>query len=186
MNQLSNHVNVAIPVVAGLVVGIAFVIAMALAMTPDTMLSDEALIAKYSKIAEVRYFLEKYPDAQVEVERISSQQATMVYFEVAKQVEPASEWNSGINVLRVSAYKDKLAPLALGIGCGTSQELAGLKSIFYYGVGIADVSNIDAWEERCFQTSGISVIVNGEVFEPDTSGDELNNDVYQFAFGPEE
>jgi hypothetical protein len=141
--------HLAIPVIAGLVVGIAFVVAVAWSMTPASMSSDEALIAKYSRIPEVRYFLDKYPDSQVEVERIPGEGAVTVYYRVERQVQPASDWNSGINTLIVSAYKNGLNQLALGVDCGFSQGMT-------IGVGIIDKTTIDIWEERCFQTSSVN------------------------------
>jgi hypothetical protein len=135
--------HLAIPVISGLVIGSVFVIVVALAMASDTTLSDEAIVAKYSKISEVRHFLEKHPDAQTEVERIPNEQATIVYFRVEKQVEPASEWNSGVNVLSVSAYVDKTSGRpTLGVDCG-SQGMT-------IGVGIVDKITIDEWEAICF------------------------------------
>jgi hypothetical protein len=128
--------HLAIPVIAGLIVGIAFIVAVAWSMTPASMSSDEALIAKYSRIPEVRYFLDKYPDSQVEVERLPTEQAIIVYFRVEKQVEPASEWYSGVNVLFVEAYKDRPNQLSLGVSCGFSQGMT-------VGVGIVDTKTID-------------------------------------------
>jgi hypothetical protein len=61
--------------------------------------------------------------------------------------------------------------LTLGVECGVSHGLT-------VGLGLADVSGIDAAEEWCFQT----IDRDSGDFEPDTSGDELNDAVYQFAF----
>jgi hypothetical protein len=178
--------HLAIPVVAGLVIGIFFVVAVAWTLTPASMSSDEALIAKYSRIPEVRYFLEKHPEAQFEVERIPNEGAVIVYYRVERQVEPASEWNSGVNVLSVELYKDRMNKLALGVGCGVSQGMT-------IGVGIVDKTTIDIWEEKCFTTSGGNVDVfepdtsgsNADFFETDTTGAELNDYANQFAFMPE-
>jgi hypothetical protein len=169
-------------VIAGLAIGIAFVLLFSMAWRLDNTLSDDEIIAKYSQLTEIRYFLEKYPDAQAEVERIPSGQTTIVHFRAERQVESGSEMYSGVNVLSVSAYIDKLNGLTLGIDCGVSQGPTIGVGMFHIGVGIADTSAIDQWEERCFRTSGNDV--NVEIFAPDTSTDELNDNVYQFAFTP--
>ncbi|HLG36985.1 MAG TPA: hypothetical protein VI338_02525 [Nitrososphaera sp.] len=136
-------------------------------------MSDDELIAKYSKLPEIGYFLEKHPDAKADVDRVTYENAIMVSFSVEKQIEPASDFYSGINVLTVSAHGQKLTCVTLGIDCGISQG-------FTVGVGLADVSGIDAAEEWCFQT----LDRNSEILEPDKSSDELNDTVYQFAFMP--
>ena len=162
-----------LPVIAGLVVGIAFVLLFAMSLRLDNTLSDDELIAKYSKLPEMRYFLEKHPDAIGTVYRYPNEQALSVSFSVEKRVAPESTWNSGINILSVSVYNNKLTQLTLGVECGVSQGLT-------VGLGLVDISGIDGAEEWCFQT----IDRNTSIFEPDTSGDELNDDVYQFAFMP--
>lgn len=168
-----------LPVLAGLAVGVTFIVLFAMALRPDNVLSDEELIAKYSKLAQISYFLEKHPDARAEVERLSSEQALLVSYRVERQVEPASDLYTGINILSVSAYKDELNHVTLSVDCGVSQGLtAGIT--FRTGVSFDEISAIDAWEERCFPTSDNNL---GLTY-PDATGDELNDDVYQFAFKP--
>jgi hypothetical protein len=161
-----------LPVIAGLAIGLAFVVLLSMNLRLDNTLSDEELIAKYSKLPETRYFLEKHPDAKADVDRISHENALMVSFSVEKQVAPASDFYSGINIFSVTAYNNRLTQLNLSVECGSNGMTVG--------VGLADVSGIDAAEEWCFQT----LDRNGGILEPDKSSNELNDTVYQFAFMP--
>lgn len=170
-----------IPVLVGLAVGISFVLLIAMTLRPDNTLSDEELIAKYSKLGEISYFLEKYPDARGAVERLPREDALLISFSAEKQVAPPSEFDAGINVLSVSAYVDKPNHLALSVDCGASHGITAGVGLAHIGVGIADFSTIDAWENICFQPSADG----STIFEPDNSVDELNEQVYQFAFKPQ-
>ena len=162
-----------LPVVAGLAVGIGFMVLFAIILRPDLTLSDQELIAKYSKLAEIHYFLEKHPDAKAEVGRYPYEQALSVSYSVEKQVDPVSGLYTGINVLTITADKNELNHLTLSIDCTVSRGVT-VQSNF------DDVSAIGTAEEWCFQTQGKDI----GLFEPDTSGDELNDEVYQFSFKP--
>ena len=161
-----------IPVIAGLAIGIAFVGSFAIVLRPDILLSDNELIAKYSKFDMIRYFIERHPDAEAKVERYLPQQVLSVSYSVEKQVEPASDLYSGINTLKVSA-DNRRNHLTFSISCGVHQGV----TIEYTS---DEISAIDAGEENCFQTPGNHT----GVFEPDISGNYLNDQVYQFAFMP--
>ena len=146
MNNLS-------PVIAGLAVGIAFVVLFSAMLKPDFMLSDEELVAKYSELAEVKYFLEKHPDAKAEVSRNQNDNYLSISYSVERQVAPPSELYTGINVFGIDVYT-KPNHLSLGVFCAV-----------YHGVTIGggshDVSiggglksdRIEEAEKNCFPVS---------------------------------
>lgn len=132
-------------VVAGLAVGIAFIILFSIAPRLDFLLSDREIISKYSNLPEVRYFLDKYPDAKAEVDRSHSERYIWVSFTVEEQVTPPSGLDTGIHVLTVSVLGRPFQPV-LEISCG----LDGMT-----GSGpLQSIEAIDSTEQWCFQSSG--------------------------------
>lgn len=53
-----------IPVIAGLTIGIGFLVLFSVLFRPTSVLSDSKLLSSYSELAEVKYFFDKYPDAK--------------------------------------------------------------------------------------------------------------------------
>jgi hypothetical protein len=153
-----------LPVIAGLAIGVAFVVLFSALIKPDFMLSDEELISKYSELAEVKYFLNKYPDAKAEVNRNPHERGSEVLFSVERQIYPSGQFYTGIHSLTVSVSAKPFHP-TLFISCG----LGGISTLG----SLEGTDTIDATEQRCFQpTNAIGI------FEPDTSGDELNGGVF--------
>lgn len=82
--------------IAGLAVGIAFVIIFSLEFMPATALTDEELIEKTKSLEEVQLFLELYPDAEVRVDRNDPPGQIHVYYSVERQAREPSTFDSGI------------------------------------------------------------------------------------------
>lgn len=160
-----------IPVVAGLAIGIAFIVLFSVMLKPDFMLTDEELISKYSKLTEVEYFLERYPEATATVNRSPNENYVEVSYTIERQVASPSELYTGINIfgMHVSSRSNHVS---FGLTCGV-----------YHGVtiggGLVDLDSIEQAEENCFRNPN-----NDGMFEPDNSGDELNEEVFQLAFRP--
>jgi hypothetical protein len=133
-----------IPVIAGLAVGIVLVALFSVMFKPDSMLTDEELVSKYSKIAEVRYFLDKYSDATAEVNRNPYDEYLTISFGVERQVDPPSYFYSGVHTLGIHLYT-KPNHLSLAIYCGTN-GMTGES-------GLSGIVMVDQVEEECFQTS---------------------------------
>jgi hypothetical protein len=146
------------PVVAGLALGVAFIIVFAITLKPDFLLSDDELVSKYSKIPEISYFLEKYPDAAVEVSRDPNEQYLGVSFTVERQVSPPRAFDAGTHTLGVSVVSVGPFKPVLSISCG----LGGITS----EASFESIETIDFTEQWCFQT-----INNVGVFELDPDGD---------------
>lgn len=108
------------PVMAGLAIGIAFVVLFSAMLKPDFILSDEELVAKYSKLAEVRFFLDKYPEAKAAVSRSPNENDLQISYTVERQVEPPSELHTGINTFGIHVYT-RPNHLSLGLSCGVYQ-----------------------------------------------------------------
>lgn len=137
MNDLS-------PVIAGLAVGIAFVVLFSMMFKlASFVLSDKELIAKYSELAEVRYFIEKYPDAKAEVIRTTDENSVEIVYSVERQAEQPSGLSAGVNTLGLHVYTRPNLPLSLGVSCGVHEGLI-------IGWGYADNGSIDGAEETCF------------------------------------
>jgi hypothetical protein len=132
-------------IVAGLAVGIAFVVFFSTMHRIDYMLSDEELISKYSRLPEVQYFLEKYPDAKVEINRNPNEQYIGISFTTEKQVSPPIGFNSGIHTLGLSVTARPFHPV-LDISCG----LGGFGSV----EPLENTGTIDFMEQRCFDPAG--------------------------------
>lgn len=124
----------------------AFVVVFSVVLKPDFLLSDDELISKYSKIAEVRHFLEKYPDAKAEVSRSPYEKYFEISYNVERQVEPPSVLYTGINIFGINVY-NRPNHLSLAISCGVSQGLT-------FELGFDDINAIDEAEKNCFQTNG--------------------------------
>jgi len=148
-----------VPVIAGLAAGIALVVLFAVALKPDSMMSDDEIISKYSKIPEVRYFLDKYPDAKADVDRNPFEEFLTISFTVEKQIDQPAGWYTGTHNLGVNIYtKPNHVSLAIFCGMGgmTGEE------------GLSGINTIDAVEQEYFR-AGDEI----GVFAPDTTGDEL-------------
>jgi hypothetical protein len=156
----------AFPVIAGLAIGIAFVVLFSAMLKPDFMLSDKELISKYSELAEVKYFLEKHPEAKGDVSRSQYENELEISYIIEKQVAPPSQLYTGVNTFGIHIFT-KPNQLSVGIFCGV-----------YHGVTIgggydANINSIDEAEKNCFH------IADREgVFEPDISENELNGGVF--------
>jgi hypothetical protein len=145
-------------VITGLAAGIGFIVLFSVMLKPDFMLSDEELVAKYNKLAEVKYFLEKHPDAKAEVTRSPNDNYLAISYRIEGQVAPPSQLYTGVNVFGIDVYA-KPNHLSLGIFCGV-----------YHGVtigwGLADIASIDEAEKNCFPVSE-----NEGIFEPHPDDD---------------
>lgn len=148
-----------VPAIAGLAAGIAFVVLFAVVLKPDSMMSDDEIISKYSKIPEVKYFLDRYPDVNADVDRNPSSGFLTISFAVERQIGQPTDWDTGIHNLGVNVYtKPNHVSLAIFCGMGgmTGEE------------GLSGTNTIDAVEQECFQADSETV-----VFGPDITGDEL-------------
>lgn len=132
----------AIPVVAGLAVGIGFVALFSAMLKPDVAPSDKELVSKYSELAEVKYFLEKYPDAKAEVSRSQNEDNIEISYSVERQAEQPSGLDKGINNLGIHVYT-KSTYLPLEILCRVHE--GGTIGWAFDGVG-----TIDEAEKTCF------------------------------------
>ena len=133
-----------IPVIAGLSIGIAFVVSFAIVLRPDTMLSDEELVAKYSELEEVKYFLEKHPEAKADVSRNPYESYLGISYSVERQVAPPSELYTGINTFGIQIYT-KPNQLSVGIFCGLYHGMT------IGGLNNANINSIDEGEKNCFE-----------------------------------
>ncbi|HEU4605884.1 MAG TPA: hypothetical protein VFS46_06565, partial [Nitrososphaera sp.] len=132
------------PVAAGLAIGITFVVVFSVVLKPDFMLTDEELISKYSDLAEVKYFLEKYPDAKVEVNRNPYEEDAEISFTVERQIYPSGQFYTGIHSLTVWVLAQPYHP-AFSISCGLGwMSTAG---------ELKNTGEIDSIEQWCFQTA---------------------------------
>lgn len=130
------------PVAAGLAIGIAFVMVFSVVLKPDFMLTDEELISKYSELAEVKYFLEKYPDAGAEVNRNPNEENLRISFTVERQIYPPGQFYTGIHSLTVSVFAQPYHAALISCGLGGISSMGSLES----------TDAIDVMEQRCFQT----------------------------------
>lgn len=107
------------PVIAGLVIGIAFVVMLSLASFPVAALTDEELIEKTKKLKEVQLFLEMHPDAEISVERHNDTfRAVEVHYSVTKQIMEPTRFDSGIRTKELvvgtgSSFDDDAASFTL-------------------------------------------------------------------------
>lgn len=90
--------SIAIPVIAGLGVGIGFIVFFSSMMPPAFMLPNKKLISEYSELAGVELFLEKYPNAKPEVVRSPAKTFDEIVYSIERQAEQPSKI-SGINTL---------------------------------------------------------------------------------------
>jgi len=107
------------------------------------MLTDEELVSKYSKIPEIKYFLEKYPDANIEVDRSPYERYIGISFGVERQVDPPSIY-TGIHSLGIRLYTNPYH-VSLNMYCGKT----GMTGEW----GLSGISQVDEAEKECFQTS---------------------------------
>jgi len=136
--------SVSAPVIAGLAVGIALVTFFSVMIKPDSALSDKELVSKYSKVPEVSYFLDKYPDAKTEVDRNPVEEYLTVSFTIERHLAPSSVFYSGNHTLGVNVYA-KPNHLSLAIFCG----MGGMTGEW----GLSGMDMIDEAEKECFQTT---------------------------------
>lgn len=129
------------PVIAGLIVGVLFVALFSSTIKPDFMLTDKELISKYSELAQVKYFLEKYPDARAEVSRSPYEAGPLVSFSAERQVYPSGQFYTGIHSLTVSVNTRPYPTLLITCGLGWVSTMGSLES----------TDTIDAIEQQCFQ-----------------------------------
>lgn len=156
-NQKYMPDGAAAPVISGLAVGIALVVLFSVMIIPNSMLSDEDIISKYSEILEVRYFLDKYPDAIAEVNRNPNDEYLMITFSVEKKVFdlPTNSQNengetavflgnTGVHLLGINVYT-KPNHLSLAIFCG----MVGMTGEW----GLNGIDMVDEAEKECFQAT---------------------------------
>ena len=93
-----------ISVMAGVAAGIVLIVSFSMMFKPDLMLTEGQLISKYSKIPEIPYFLEKYPDAIVEVNTNPYERGSSILFQVERQVDPPSYFYAGLHSLGIGVY----------------------------------------------------------------------------------
>ena len=135
----------AFPVIAGLAVGIGFVILFFVMLKPAFTLSDRELISKYSELAQVKYFLEKYPDAKAEVSRGLNGNSVKIVYSVERQVEQPSGLHTGTNTLRLHVYTrpDPYHPRQFELACKVHQGMM-------IGWTFADTGAMDEADKTCF------------------------------------
>lgn len=133
-----------LPVVAGLAIGIGLVVLFSVMHKPDFMLTDEELVSKYGKLGEVKYFLEKFPDARTEVNRNPNDDNLEISFIIEKRIYPASGFDAGIHSLTVSVLARPYQS-TLSISCG----LGGVST----SGELENTDEIDFAEQWCFQTA---------------------------------
>jgi hypothetical protein len=132
-----------VAVIAGLAVGIAVVILFSMIIRSDSLLSDEELIARYSKIPEVKYFLSKYPDATVNVDRWDyGKHAVGVSLMTERQVYPPSDDEDGRHSFYMSVTSRPLLPPSMLIGCGYG-HVSGETPLM-------NIDMIDSMAQGCF------------------------------------
>lgn len=133
------------PVVTGLAVGIAFVVLFSAIPMPGFMLSDRELVSKYSELAQVKYFLDRYPDAKAEVSRYPKEDNVEIVYSVERQAEQPSGLYKGINTLGLHVYTrpDTYHSRPFELSCKVDQGMT-------IGWTYADTSAIDEAERTCF------------------------------------
>lgn len=105
------------PVIAGLAIGIAFVVMLSLVSFPVAALTDEELIEKTKKLKEVQLFLEMHPDAEIFVERHNDTfRAVEVHYSVTKQIMEPTRFDSGI--------RTKVLVVVVGTGSSFDDDTA--------------------------------------------------------------
>jgi hypothetical protein len=132
-----------IPILVGLALGIATIAIFSEFVRSDNLLSDKELIARYSNVPEVKYFMNKYPDAIVSVDRYDyGTPMTSVTYAIDRQVDTPTMIESGSHRLYISVLGQSLHPLTLEIGCG----VGGMT----LNAALSNVSMIDAFASGCF------------------------------------
>jgi hypothetical protein len=147
-----------LPIIAGLAVGIAFVVLFsAMLKSIDAMTDDELRRLVSNQYPQFEALKERYPDTPVQrIERYPW--ATYVHYEATK--EPRDENTvsfPGPRVLAITLTIKPLGPLTLHVSCGS-----GLST------------DLPATVQAIKTTDCLETGSNVGVYEPDNSGDELN------------
>ncbi|AIC15761.1 hypothetical protein NVIE_015160 [Nitrososphaera viennensis EN76] len=87
--------------------GIIFIAVFAFVFKPITALSNEQLITKSKQVKDVQYFLSKYPDAKVDIQRDFVE--VIVSYKASKQLsEPSDTYPNGFirEIILATVYKN--------------------------------------------------------------------------------
>lgn len=133
------------PVISGLTIGIAFVILFSAMLKPAFTLPERELVSKYSELAEVQYFLEKYPDAKAEVSRGLNENSVEIVYSVERRAEQPSELYTGTNTLGLHVYTkpDPYHPRQFELACKVHQGMT-------VGWTFADAGAMEEADKTCF------------------------------------
>ena len=146
------------PVVAGLGIGIAFVVIFSIMLQPASIQVNEELILKYSELPEVKYFLDKYPEAKATVKKTPIENYFVVSYTVDRRVEPPSELYTGINSFAIEV-NSRNNLVWFDLNCYVHQGMT-------IGATLTDTSLIDEAGDNCFQ--GIYPIGSQDYLREDT------------------
>ena len=133
-----NDSSLKTPVIAGLVVGIAVIILFSLTFNPVlSSLTDTELIEKAKTSKQVQFFLQKYPEAKITVDRL--ERGVEISFVAEKQVTNPDASQDGVSEKRLIASVDPFGGdgIALRLEC----YHAGLNTITFDGVTVDDIGN---------------------------------------------
>jgi hypothetical protein len=124
-----------VPVMAGLAVGIAVIVLFSLTFKSPSSLTDTELIEKAKTSKQVQFFLQKYPEAKIAVDRL--ERGTEVSFLAEKQVTNLDASQDGVSEKRLTASVDPTGGdgIALRLEC----YHAGGGMIASYGVTVDDI-----------------------------------------------
>jgi hypothetical protein len=108
-----------VPVIAGMAVGIAFIVLFSLAYKPAIQLSDAELIEKTKTMKEVQFFLQKYPDAKSGVDRSALPDSLYVTHSVQIKLANYGGMDDGIREKQLIVIVDPYGSnnMALSLSC---------------------------------------------------------------------
>ena len=111
-----------VSVIAGLAVGIALIVVFASMFSPATAKTDSQLIESTRDLKEVRYFLSKYPEATVAVDRPTYEAyRAVVTYSFDKQLcesDPDAFGDNCIKTIMLDVIMKPIGPVRTFAGCG--------------------------------------------------------------------
>ena len=150
-----------IPVIAGLAIGIALVVLFSTMLKPVySMTDDELRKLAFDQYPQFQALKERYPNTTIEEIEHNQRGTEFRYVATREPVDPNTISFPGPRILAITLTIEPLSPITLDVICGS-----GL------------ITELPATVQTIKTTDCLEV----GVFEPDTSGDELNGAVFQSA-----
>jgi hypothetical protein len=122
--------SVAIPVIAGLAVGIAFVVAISSGLKPAEMMSDQELVDMTGQYPEVMALKERYQNVVVEIER-ADRVTNVNYIATIEPMDSHGDtfFGGGPKILAVVVEIDSFEGTRLSYVCGSGLTTGGVATI---------------------------------------------------------